>query len=878
MKMSRLRALPVVGYGIFTLAVQTLLFREFLTSFEGNDISVGRFFGSWFLWIAAAAGIARRGGTPLADRLLRRLDYLLLGYLPAVLLQWFLIVQARALVGAPAFLLLPLRTVIPLALVVNAPVGLVTGLLFPLVCRWVREGGARAPVAQVYRLEALGSLVGGAGATLLLGIGWSPLRLLLLLAAVIALAAAVVRRTRTQSWRWLLLPGLLLAALVAGADRPATRRLQQLKWERLLPGTAFGGSFQTPQGEYLYGNLEGQWVVLRDGSTCEALPGGEGDARTAALALCQQPQAADILVIGSGLGLCQAFLSLDSVRQVTWAQGDGDYMRRVIQLIPPGLRIDDHRLRRLEGDVRTRLAQEGERYDLVIINLPEATRAALNRFHTLEAYRLVRRALRPGGVLAAAVGGGANRMGEERLLLGASMRATLLQVFPEVVLAPGEGSWLLAAAPGILSGDPDVLQARLESLPGAAQLFPPAGLHTVYPQARAAAALERYAQAPLPPRLLINRDTRPLATLYSLLLAARQAGARGTAYLAQLARSGPLVPLAPLLALVLLRLLAVATTRRTARNAASAATWLTATSGAAGIGISILLMHVYQTRHGSLYLHVGLLSALYMAGLAAGAAGFAALLARRPAPDSAGSSAPAARQTTVLQGVLILAHTALLAAIGYWPEHAWHHVAFGVAFLLGGLCAGGYFPLAAARMTEAGIEAGRAGARLETADHLGATAGSLLTGLLMLPLLGNRLTLLALALLLLANLPVPVLRRPAAEAAAPSWPVVWLRRIGYLLAGVGVTLLIGHRHWAGPLPAVPSAPPSDAVTVTVPPADPTPVPSPAPAAAQEAPAATEPGAADETPEEDTSLLRALIRAGRLSDHEADFYHQVTEDD
>ena len=119
---------------------------------------------------------------------------------------------------------------------------------------------------------------------------------------------------------------------------------------------------------------------------------------------------------------------------------------------------------------------------------------------------------------------------------------------------------------------------------------------------------------------------------------------------------------------------------------------------------------------------------------------------------------------------------------------------------------------------------------------------------------------------------------PAAEAAAPSWPVVWLRRIGYLLAGVGVTLLIGHRHWAGPLPAVPSAPPSDPVTVTVPPADPPPVPSPAPAAAQEAPAATEPGAADETPEEDTSLLRALIRAGRLSDHEADFYHQVTEDD
>ena len=163
--MNPLRALPVFCYGLFTLAVQTLLFREFLTAFEGHDISVGLFFGSWFLWIAAGATVTRRG-SPVAGRLLHRLDLLLLGYLPAAVLQALLTVHARGLAGAPAYLLLPLRAALPLALVVNAPVGLMTGLLFPLVCRWVGEGGGRAPVAQVYRLEALGSLAGGAGATL----------------------------------------------------------------------------------------------------------------------------------------------------------------------------------------------------------------------------------------------------------------------------------------------------------------------------------------------------------------------------------------------------------------------------------------------------------------------------------------------------------------------------------------------------------------------------------------------------------------------------------------------------------------------------------------------------------------------------------------
>lgn len=57
----------IVCYGLFAIASQTLLFREFLTAFEGNDISVGVFFGSWFLWVGLGAlavhGTGRVSGT-----------------------------------------------------------------------------------------------------------------------------------------------------------------------------------------------------------------------------------------------------------------------------------------------------------------------------------------------------------------------------------------------------------------------------------------------------------------------------------------------------------------------------------------------------------------------------------------------------------------------------------------------------------------------------------------------------------------------------------------------------------------------------------------------------------------------------------------------
>jgi spermidine synthase len=889
--MSLARVLPVFCYGLFTLAVQTLLFRDFLTSFEGGDISVGLFFGSWFLWIAAGACLTRRE-TPFARMLLRRLEYVLLGYLPAVAVQSFLIVHARPLAGVPAYLLLPLSTVVPLSLAVNAPAGFMTGLLFPLLCRWVRRSlpslpvqrvhpihqPRTAPVAQVYRLEAVGSLVGGVGTTLLLGGGLAPARLFLLLAALMAFAAAVVRHSRTRRWWWLLLPGCLLVALAGGVDRPLSHRLQEAKWERLLPGETFGGSFQTAQAEYLYGLYREQWVVLRDGGTCEALPDTGGNGRIAAIGLSQHPGAKQILVIGSGLGLCQALLTLETVEEVTWAQGDNDYMRRIGPLVPPAFQTPNPRLRLLEGDLRARLAAEGPRYDLVILNQPDATSAVLNRYYTLEGYRLIRAALRPGGVLAARVSGGANRMGTERILLGASMRATLRQVFPDLVLVPGDESWFLAAEPGRLSGDPAVLQARLAALAGAAALFPPEALHTVYLPERAASALAHYSRTAFPERLLVNRDARPLAYLYSLLLSARQAGVRGTPFMTSLALSGPLVLLAPFLVLALLRPLYTARTPPSARAPAFDHAWLVFSSGAAGIGTVIVLMHAYQTRLGSLYLHVGLLSSLFMAGLAAGAAVISGLLARTTFKG----------RPSILRGAVILLHVGLLAAMGCWPAAAWHGHTFAAAFLLSGLCAGGYFPLAAGALAEVGFEAGRSGGRLETADHLGAAAGSLLTGLLLLPLLGTRATLAAIALLLLANLPsAAVARTPERErAGATGATAMRLRRLGYLLAGLGLTALLCRWQWAVPNSAAAARAPANAthptpVAATVPPAAP-----PHDETATAAPpgdlswhAGLEDDAADapatgDAQTVDLPRIRALIRQGRLSNREADFYRKV----
>jgi len=141
------RRLLIFTYGLFTIAAQALLFREFITTFEGNDISVGIFFASWFLWVGLGAIIVYRAKS-FAEKLLRNVELWLLCYLPAFILELILIIQARQLAGVEPYALLSIRAIVLLAIVVNAPVSVITGMLFRVLCRWIQRNKA-LPVARV---------------------------------------------------------------------------------------------------------------------------------------------------------------------------------------------------------------------------------------------------------------------------------------------------------------------------------------------------------------------------------------------------------------------------------------------------------------------------------------------------------------------------------------------------------------------------------------------------------------------------------------------------------------------------------------------------------------------------------------------------------
>ncbi len=809
--MKAARGLMIVAYGLVAIAAQTLLFREFVTSFEGNDIGVGVFFGSWFLWVSLGATLVRRW-TRFAESLLRHAEMLFLLYIPAFLAQFLLIVRARELAGIASYDLVSIQTMVLGSMVVNAPVSLVTGLLFPVACRWIEQTHA-FPVSRVYVLEAVGSFTGGIAVTALLAWHVSMVQVSLLLALVLAVPVAIVGLfSPAGSRRIAIVISLATAACISAllltrTDAMLTRRIQEAKWSRLLPRDALRGAFLTAQAEYLYGEYAGQWIVMKEGSVCEALPNEEQAGRTAATVLCQNPQARRVLVVGSSLAMCNRLLMLPLIEHVAWAHPDTEYARWLMEILPGEYAVHDDRFHVVKDEIRRYLTDANGCFDLVVVDLPDVTGSASNRYYTGEFYERLKASLRSQGVVAVAIAGSENIMGAELASLGASTRATLATVFSHMVLAPGEQTWLIASDSHDLTDDPAAVRDRFAEIQGAQQVFPPTGLLSVYLPDRIAQAMSAYDKADVPQELSVNRDSHPLAHLYSLLLAARQSGVLVTRFVRLLASAGWLPFLIPVLVFVALRTLAMTDRFPNAGPSSFDSAFLVFSTGWVAIAMVLLLMYLYETHFGSLYLHIGLISSLFMAGLTAGGLFAGRLTARQPGR----------RSVHVLLVAVLLAHGIALATLAISSFGSWtgngasllrsEHGVFALAFVLSGLCCGGYWPIAAAQLAPGTFNPGEAGSRLETADHLGACFGGLATSLLMIPVLGTRVSLLVVMGLLFANLPAALAGLWRSETADVPATGTSFRRIGYVLFGLCACTVLGSNilMWANEnlQPAIP---------------------------------------------------------------------------
>jgi len=779
----------LIAFGAFTLAAQTVLFREYLVACNGTEIGIGLFYATWFAWIAVGALLHRRW-PPREGGAVRRLLWLLALYLPAAALQGVALRSLRGMAGVPAADLFPLGSLLWTTALANAPVGLITGIAFPTACAVVaqRLRSAERAATRTYVLESLGSFAGGIGATLLIVAGRSPLVILAAVALLLAVTgAAVAWRERAQAPAGVL-AGLALLSLALAATplgHVVEEAAEDVRIQRALPGYERLESRDTPYRHLILGKRDHQLIALSDGTILGSYPDAEADLLTSALTYAQRPQATRILLVGQGTESVASWLLRGELEQLVMIQPDeaaaaavAPHLERTV-----GARLGYPAVERLYGDPRQRLANlahREQRFDVIVLDLPDPASASANRTATAQFYEQCRAVLADDGVLMRRISTTINYLGSENVSYGASTLATLREVFDDVRLIPGETTWFVAGAPGAPSADPEELIRRYGSRPAELQHARIELFHSTVEPRRVQAVTAIY-EAAIAQRgdELVNTDAAPIAYFLQLRVLARTVGSGVVQALDAARAAGVWLYLIPVLlgALAWLRGTMLFPARGGEGRAGGAL--LLGVAGAAAMATQVGLILAFQTRFGDLFLRVGVLNALFMAGLAAGGLAGARLL--RGAGGwrvSAACGAAALLVATVAAGLPWLAGA----------SHGVAQAAFYGLVLGAGVVFGAIFPVAGAWIASTGEDAGGVGALLESADHWGAALGAAVVGVAMIPLLGPSTTAAVLAAtmaVVAVALPLPEWLRGAAEGSLAARVAEALARTGRHRIGVG---------------------------------------------------------------------------------------------
>lgn len=664
----------VVATGISSVVIQLLTIREFLTQFQGNEIVIALIFFNWLILGGLGTLLARGAARRLLPATASRLAWmsLLLGAL--AVLQIMAIRQLRDVVfihGSsvgfyPTWLF---------SFAAVAPYCLLLGFVLPYSLFVLRAGNAHYPGARIYITDNIGDVSGGALFAFALVHLVSPLQAVLLshlpLLGAVYLLFPVPSRKRPAV---LLALGLLVAGMAAAVFlekqslAPAEGRLVYYR--------------ETRYGRITVHQDRDQHTLFEDGVPVISSHNLSLAEETIHYPLSQLDRAEHILLVSARGGLMAELKKYRSQKidyvELDPAVTEVQFKFGLVETIP-GLNV-------IHQDGRAYLAQTSRIYDAIIVNLPEPATFQVNRFYTDRFFALAKARLAPRGILSFSMQGYDNFLAEAQRQKLSSLYNTVRPHFRNVLLLPGQKVFFLCSDQPLTDDIPEALARKNIITDYVSGFF----YGDLTPERIA------YLNQRLDPATPVNVDAAP----YLMRLMFNQWFAKF--------QTSPVVFFMALAVVAAIYLMWI-----------SREEFVLFSTGCLTMGCEILVIFAFQIYFGYIYLQIGIIVTVFLAGLLPGA--WLGQKLKRPV-----------RQILMLTDGLLIALLALfiMAVTGFADR-----LAVPVYLLFGftvSLVCGFQFPVAL-HLKGSG---NAAAARTFSADLTGAACGTLATSVVLIPYVG----------------------------------------------------------------------------------------------------------------------------------------------
>ncbi len=422
--------------GFTLLGAQIILLREFLLIYSGNELVIGLLLATWLLLTALGSWSGRfiRPGRNY-DNLIRILFTFLVIY---PLAAAFGIEYFRNDILEPGRML-SLVEVAGYAALLLLPLCFTGGLLFVLIN--ISAGSNKGKLQNCYAFESLGSLAGGALISLFF-IFYLEINNFRSLEYLIILNLLFFGIHDFRKGRYL--ESFVFAFITLGL----LLLIRQYDLNALAKQKLFAGQEVLVSKETAYGNL----TVTKTGDQTNFFENGvllfsTGDVaqreEDVHYAMLQRPKAQKVLLLGGGVtGTARELLKYPEVSRVDYLE-----VNPAIFILAKKYTtyLEDRRVRTIAEDPIRFLKNTSVKYDVILVNQPVPSGAELNRFFTVEFYRKLKKVLRPGGVVATRLTASENYMSDDEVAMQTSVYNGLKMSFAGVLAVPGHKLYFMAS-------------------------------------------------------------------------------------------------------------------------------------------------------------------------------------------------------------------------------------------------------------------------------------------------------------------------------------------------------------------------------------------------------------------------------------------------
>jgi spermidine synthase len=455
--------LTITTTGFIATVAQIIILRELLVLFYGNELSAGLIFAGWLLWSGVGSGVAAKWASKISAHtsLLRTMLVCLAALLP---LSVLFIRATRIIWALPAGELPSIGKMLLISVAVTGILCPVSGALFGICWALQRKNGEHQPF-RIYMGEALGAAAGG----LIVFFVFLPYGSVFTSIWITSGTGLIISGWLLRPWRppskmhlshfiWLAASLLVVAVAVGGTRMDHLSR----RWQW---GPNLSAVFDTAFHNIAVLKKEGQLSVFTSGLWLFSEPDQLSAEQGVHLALLQHPNPKTVLLLGGGIaGLLEELFKQPGIQHIDYVETDPDFIRLLKPHLSPATAasLQHPRVRLFHKDPRAFLRHSDEHYDVILMNTGDPITAQINRFYTFEFFSQVKQQLAPGGIFSFAVSGGESMLGPTQARFLGSIRKTLVQVFPQTLIYPGDQNRFFATErSGVLLSDPAALVDRL---------------------------------------------------------------------------------------------------------------------------------------------------------------------------------------------------------------------------------------------------------------------------------------------------------------------------------------------------------------------------------------------------------------------------------